>query len=116
MLAVDHDGADRAQLRLDFVEVGEELVTDEEDRRFGVVDYLGHLRRRQPPVDVDEDCVELGRTEQHLEVFRRVLVDTGNPALRRHTGGPQRLSDGVGAAIEFAPGDLLAGIEHGDPV
>ena len=78
---------DGGQLGLDLVEVGRELLADEEHLGAGVVDDLAHLGRRQPPVHVDQHRVDLRGREGQLEVVGPVLLDARDAIVGLHARG-----------------------------
>ena len=80
----------------------------------GVVDDLAHLRRRQPPVHVDQHRVDLRRREGQLEVVGRVLLDARDAVVGLHAGGEERVGELAAPLVELAPGDLAIAVHDGD--
>ena len=108
VIAEDEDDHHRLQIGLDLLQVGDELGSDHHGLGPGVVDYVGHLRRGQPPVHPHGDGVDLGRPEEHLEVGGAVLVDEGHMVLGTHTRRLQPARHLAGAAVQLAEADRLA--------
>ena len=89
----DHDLHARSQIGLDGIEHRDEIGTDDEHLGLGVVDDVGDLGPGESPVDVDTDGVEQGRSEEHLEMLDRVLVEERDPVLGADACGMQGLGD-----------------------
>ena len=108
VIAEDEDDHHRLQIGLDLLQVGDELGSDHHGLGPGVVDYVGHLRRGQPPVHPHGDGVDLGRPEQHLEVGRAVLVDEGHVVLGTHARGLQPAGHLARATMQLTEADGVA--------
>ena len=92
-----------ANLAGQFVETG----SDKEQPRLAVVQDIGDLGRRQPPVDRHHHRAELGRADQDFEIEMAVLAHIGDPVALPHTLRRQRLRRPVAAGIERGIGHLV---------
>ena len=83
------EGDDRrlvAEVGLDGLDGAKEPGPDQDQVGLGVGEDLQDLRRRQAPVDVDNDRVEQGGTENDLENLDPVAFDHRHPVLASDAG------------------------------
>ena len=87
------------------------VVLDEEDRRLGIVQLVGDLRRGEPPRDRVEDRTGLRAREHERNVLARVAGERRDAVPVR-----QATSQLVGPRVELRVGPGAAGLVDRDPL
>ena len=101
------DGAYVDEIAADLAEHVGKAFADEQHLGLAIVDDVGDLGRRQPPVDRGHHRAKLGRGDQHLEIQRVVLAQISDAIA---LGDPQHgkaLRRPVASRIELTEAQML---------
>src|SRR5512132_643100 len=95
---------------------GEPLVLrlDEEDRGLGVFELEAELRRREPPIQWQQDETGLRAREEDNHVLRRVTGERGNAVTVAKPAREELSSERIGAAVQLPVRDLAAEVVDRD--
>ena len=116
-VGAEHDDLlDALEAAFHLLEVSEKVGTHEEDLGLGVIDDIGHLGGRQPPVHGHVDDIGLAAPEEHLEVLGAVLVQEGDPALLGEPGGEEPLRHAARSRVHLRPRDHALAVGDHRPV
>ena len=92
--------------------IGDEVGADDQHLGLRIVDDVLDLGCSETPVDVDAHRIEQRRAEEHLEVFDAVLVEEGDPILRRDADGGETLGDLGRASVKISPGETAGVLDE----
>src|SRR5205085_879986 len=77
----------------------EVIRADKQDFGLGVVDDIGDLGRREPPVDRHQHGIGLGRAKPDLKKTVMVFVEKRDPRFRPDAAGDEPVGDAARAAV-----------------
>ena len=83
-----------------------------QERRAGVIDDGGHLRRRQSPVDSDVDGTHERATEEKVEIRNTVAVEKGEAVSGTKAVALRRLCDTTRDVELLRPGSALGTLDQ----
>ena len=83
-----------------------------QERRAGVIDDGGHLRRRQSPVDGDIDGTHERATEEKVEIRDAVAVEEGEAVAGAKAVALRRLCDTTRDMELLRPGSALGALDQ----
>jgi hypothetical protein len=89
-------------LRFDVADLGDELRSDEQNRRLAIRNDESDFGSGQPPVHRRHHHIGLHRPKQELEIDVAVLAEIGDAFARLDAEGFKRVGDAVGLDIEFS--------------